>query len=139
MNRDQMQKSAESVARHRAANRMLKEGMSREQVNEYLKKTPIEQIKADNLKAESPQPHAGYSLMGRIIEQLGHQEDDMATVQAGRQMQLGLESGGTVELSEMQNEGEAGKQKPEVTVEFLKTLPAGSRILSVKLPSDKLK
>jgi hypothetical protein len=41
--------------------------------------------------------------MGSIIEQLGHQDDDMAAVHAGRQMQLGLEPGGTVELSGTQN------------------------------------
>ena len=139
MNREQMIEAANDLILHRAADRMLKQGISREKVNEYLRKTPLEQIKADNLKAEKAQPHAGYSLMGSIIEQMGYQDDDMAAVHAGRQMQLGLESRGTVELLGTQNEREAGKHKPEVTVEFLKELPAGSRIRSVTLPSDKLK
>ncbi|AKO51402.1 hypothetical protein ABA45_02370 [Marinobacter psychrophilus] len=138
MNREQMIEAANDLILHRAADRMLNQGISREQVNEYLRKTPLEQIKADNLKAENVQSHAGYSLMGSIIEQLRRQDDDMAAVHAGRQMQLGLESRDTVELSGTQNEREAGKQKSEVTVEFLKTLPAGSRIRSVTLPSDKL-
>jgi hypothetical protein len=37
---------------NRAAERMLNEGKSREHVNEYLIKTPLEQIKTDNLEAD---------------------------------------------------------------------------------------
>lgn len=94
MSRVQMDKVANDLILHRAADRMLKQGISREQVNEYLSKTPLEQVKADNLKAESGRPHAGYSLMGSMIEQLGHEDNDMAAVQAGRKMQSKSESMG---------------------------------------------
>lgn len=133
-----MIKVANDPILQQAADRMLKQSISREQVNDYLRET-FEQINTHNLKTENVSPHAGYSLMGSIIEQLGHQNDDMAAVYAGRQMQLGLESGGTTELPETQGEDEAGKQESEITVDFLKSLPMGSRILNVTLSSDKLK
>ena len=50
MKREEMQKVADDLIRHRAAQRMLEQGKSREQVNQYLGKTPLAQIKADNQK-----------------------------------------------------------------------------------------
>ena len=53
MNREQMSRAANDLIRHRAAERLKRQGKSNEQVNQYLETTPLEQIRADNLKASS--------------------------------------------------------------------------------------
>jgi len=52
MDEERMQRAADDLILHRAAERMLNEGKSREHVNEYLIKTPLEQIKTGNLEAD---------------------------------------------------------------------------------------
>ena len=47
-----MQRAADDLILHRASERMLNDGKSREHVNKYLIKTQLDQIKADNLEAD---------------------------------------------------------------------------------------
>ncbi len=52
MKLEEMQKVANDLILHRAAQRMLEQGQSREQVNQHLAKTPLAQVKTDNQKAQ---------------------------------------------------------------------------------------
>lgn len=46
------QKAATDLPLYLASNRLLAQGRTQEQVNEYLDKTPLEQTKAENRKAQ---------------------------------------------------------------------------------------
>ena len=52
ISRESMDKAARDLPIHQANNRLLAKGWTREQVNQYLKQTPMDQIKAENRKAQ---------------------------------------------------------------------------------------
>lgn len=52
MNREQLQASADRRQQHQAADRLLSQGKTLDQINQYLAKTPLKQVKADNLKSD---------------------------------------------------------------------------------------
>lgn len=88
--------------------------------------------------------HSGYSLMGKIIEDLGRQENDADAVQSGRDMQehskVPTQKLSPKKRSESrEDQANVFQSEPEVTPELLATLPKGTKVKSVTLPSDRKK